>query len=566
MAFKYRMFNAPSPWTIERAASLGLNWVIVHSMGTRGDMDGRDPASGRRTDPFPIYFEDYPKVAEIRRNQDAVWIEPLRREVAALCDRAKSLGLKVAFHFYEIALPHVFESEYPEIVSVWRRPTQEGVKLLHSCMNPDNPATWDLMRSKYAEIARTFPQMDMAIITTWDGGGTDWCVPKAEMPIWERLARQIEAAREGVKSVRKDCTVCLRLWGRNWPSNLYRDGHSLIEKVTGLRNATEYMEPVARACNDPDVILPKVFARLPKDVPVMYKSTRMDIHDAQPLTLALGKYPKSREQIIEISYELYHQKPWPWCKVRHIRTGLEAAARHKLAGFLALPINMGNNDRAVQPETGNLGRMNTWMLERLLAGDKRSDAELVTEWLQKEYGAPQPKIAVDLLLEADGLVDKGLQWGNAVWVRAPFASLHTMKLYWMYDGFVDPDFPYEMADPKRETIERLIEVKHKAHDRARECLAAIEAARGAMHPDLYRELSTGFSTLAQYISLARDWQSYVLMQYGIERGLYEPNRVNLGRMSRYAENFIRNLVVLRDTPAGKMAIGKLSFPDPFPLT
>ena len=123
MAFKYRMFNAPSAYTIDRAASLGLNWVIVHSMGTRGDLDGTDPNSGRRTDPFPIYFEDYPKVAEVRRTHDAVWIEPLKREVSALCDRAGALGLKVAFHFYEAALPRIFESEYPEICLLYTSPS-----------------------------------------------------------------------------------------------------------------------------------------------------------------------------------------------------------------------------------------------------------------------------------------------------------------------------------------------------------------------------------------------------------------------------------------------------------
>jgi len=56
------------------------------------------------------------------------------------------------------------------------------------------------------------------------------------------------------------------------------------------------------------------------------------------------------------------------------------------------------------------------------------------------------------------------------------------------------------------------------------------------------------------------------MQYGIERKLYPADRLHLGRMSRYVEGFIRNLVRLRHTPAAKWAISHLSFPDPFPLT
>ena len=155
----------------------------------------------------------------------------------------------------------------------------------------------------------------------------------------------------------------------------------------------------------------------------MYKSTNMDIADAQPITEALGKYPADREQILEISYEQYHKKPWPWCKIAHIRNGLEAAGGHSLAGFLALPVNMGNNDRGSDPETGNLGRMNTWLLGRLLAGDERSDADLLAAWLEREFDGPQPQAAVEALLEADEIADRGLQWGGGKASRAPFASL-----------------------------------------------------------------------------------------------------------------------------------------------
>jgi hypothetical protein len=56
------------------------------------------------------------------------------------------------------------------------------------------------------------------------------------------------------------------------------------------------------------------------------------------------------------------------------------------------------------------------------------------------------------------------------------------------------------------------------------------------------------------------------MQDGIERGVFAADRQTLGRMSRYAETFIRNLVRLKDTKAGKLAAAKLAFPDPFPLT
>ena len=106
----------------------------------------RDPATRRETDVFPIYFESYPKVASIRHDQDAAWIEPLRREVAALCERAAGHGLKVAFHMYEPVLPLVFEQEYPDIVGTWQRPTQAGTVTVHSCLDPDDAAREGILR------------------------------------------------------------------------------------------------------------------------------------------------------------------------------------------------------------------------------------------------------------------------------------------------------------------------------------------------------------------------------------------------------------------------------------
>ena len=564
MEFKYRMFNAPSAHTIDRAAELGCNWVIAHSAGI--EKVTIHPESGRETDMYPIWFEDYPKVAQVRRYRDAHWIDPMRREVAALCDRAHDRGLKVAFHMYEPVLPHLFEREYPELVGVWKRPTQSGTVDVHTCVDPDNPAVWDLIRNKYAELARTFPLMDMAILTTWDGSGTYWCIPQAKMPIHRRLVRMVEAALAGVRSVRPDCAICFRLWGRNWPGEMYRDGHRLIAETTGVENADELMERVVQPHNDPDVILPAVFAELPDDVPIMYKSTNIDIADAQSITLAAGTYPADREQIIEISYEQYHHKAWPWCKVAHFRTGLAAAAEHNLAGFLALPVNMGNNDRACAPDAGNLGRMNTALLARLLSGDEKSDVQLVADWLADEYGAPQPVEAAEALVAADTLASDGIYWGRGIPNREPFASLHTTKLYWMFDGFADPAFPFKMADADAQTLEAVIATKADACERAFAAIETIKAVRVDMHVELFDELIDGLTMLAESILLCRDWHSHLAVQYGIERGVFAADRKTLGRMSRYGESFIRNLVRLRDQPAGKWAMGRLSFPDEFPLT
>jgi len=289
----------------------------------------------------------------------------------------------------------------------------------------------------------------------------------------------------------------------------------------------------------------------------------MDIADAQPLTPAVGTYPPEREQILEVSYELYHRKPWPWCKVAHIRRGLDAVREHHLAGFLALPINMGNNDRTETPEAGNLGRMNTWLLGKLLDDDPRDDASLVAAWLEEAFGGPQPRVVVEVLLEADDIADKGVQWGNGVSSRLSFESLHTTKLNWMFVGFIDPQFPYRMANPTLETLEALIVMKHDAHDRARRNLKRVQEESAGIHAALLEQLVKGYETLADYILLARDWHAYLLMQYAMERGLLKAERTTLARMSRYVEQFIASLARLRDTEAGHIALRGIAVPDVF---
>jgi hypothetical protein len=123
-----------------------------------------------------------------------------------------------------------------------------------------------------------------------------------------------------------------------------------------------------------------------------------------------------------------------------------------------------------------------------------------------------------------------------------------------------------MAHPDKALIEGFIRMRQEACDEAAAALARVRAAQAAMHPGLFEELTSGLAVLADYMRLCRDWHSYLLMQYGIERGLYPADRIALGRMSRSVESFIRALAELRDRPAGARALARLAFPDEFPLS
>ena len=135
----------------------------------------------------------------------------------------------------------------------------------------------------------------------------------------------------------------------------------------------------------------------------------------------------------------------------------------------------------------------------------------------------------------------------------------------MHVGFVGPEFPYRMANPTRAFLEEMIAMRATAYDRTCAVLQEIEAARDRMHASLFKDLSEGLRTLAHTILLNRDWSAYLLVQYGIERGVYPADRLHLGRMSRYVEQFIVNLRDLKDTEAGRRVMSRLAFPDPFPL-
>ncbi|MCY3024168.1 MAG: hypothetical protein NTW87_34765, partial [Planctomycetota bacterium] len=103
---------------------------------------------------------------------------------------------------------------------------------------------------------------------------------------------------------------------------------------------------------------------------------------------------------------------------------------------------------------------------------------------------------MDALLDADALADEGIQWGRGIHNRYPFGSPHSAKLYWTFDGFIQPDFPYQIAHPTRELIESTIRMKHGAEERARGHIAALQAARAAMHGGLFEEIHTGYAAFA----------------------------------------------------------------------
>ena len=567
MDVKYKIHNGASTFAIEQGSRIGCNMAIVYSVGPCSYLKfNSDPITGRYMDEFPIYFDDYPKVAEPRHSADSAWLEPLRNGIHARCKQTLDLGMKPVFHFYEPQMPLIFEQEYPGLVGIWKRETQDGTQDVHTRLDPDNPDTWKLIKSKYREIAAEFPEVALFIVTTGDIAGTYWGIPEAKMDRVDRLVNQAVSAQEGVKEAGSEGQVCFRLWWRNHPVRFYTDAARMIGEATGLPNALDLMNPIMKPYNDPTETLPQLFEKLPPDMPIMYKSTRMDIYDNTPLTLAPGAYPADREQIIEISYEMYHQKLSPWAKVRHIRQGLDAVKDHKLTGYVSLPINMGNNGTDINPESGNLGRMNTWMFEQIAGGDERSDSELVAAWLEREFGEPQSDVATDVLREAEEITNKGLQWGQGITARNSFGSPHSTKLTWFSEGHISEDFPAKMANPDIEFIESMLTMKEEAFVSANENVDRIKAAETSMSADLYAELLDGYTTFRDVIMVTRDWHCYLLMQYAIEKGVFPPERKVLGRMSRYVENFIRNLVRLEDAPAGDYVRSRLSFPDVFPLS
>ena len=81
----------------------------------------------------------------------------------------------------------------------------------------------------------------------------------------------------------------------------------------------------------------------------------------------------------------------------------------------------------------------------------------------------------------------------------------------------------------------LIEMKHSAYERAAAQIHQLEAARAATDPRLYAEVRDGYQVFADFILLRRDWASYILMQYAIEKGVYKPERKVLGRPQAVCE-------------------------------
>ncbi len=569
---EYKIMNAPCKALISAAARMKFNHAIVYSLGIEGR--GK-PCIPETADDIPIYFDSYPKVVRHRREHFDAKIREESSAIDELCDFACENGLSPVIHSYESYLPMSFIAEHPELVGIWRRKSQSGDLEFGSSVNPDNPETWKLFEEKYFELAKRFSKVEIFIMTTWDGSGTHLCAVKAKMPVAERLANLAKAANDGIKRAGTGARLCFRLWGRTFPRDHYLHCHELISKVTGIANAGELMEQVSAPHNDPEIVLPELFKRLPQGVPVMFKSTKMDIGEKQPLTDWLGKFPSSIPQILEVSFEAYHTKPWPWCKIGHIRKGIEAVRENNLAGIVALPISMGLNYLNDDPEnSGNLGRMNTWLFEKIFGGDKRGDMELVGEWVEKEFASKVPEWAIKILLDAEHDANEAIEWGSGICARVVFASPHTTRLYWIFDGFVDKEFSFKIVEPSEAFLNSLLEMKNAACERIQKNLKRMELGRNELSDKFYAEAYPSYQVFANFAELCRDWHSYIVTLYGIEKGVFKPSRENLAKMSRYVETFIVEFAAMQNSPVGEIMLRnglkmetisnpKLSFPDNF---
>jgi hypothetical protein len=563
--FNVRMINGPSKPLLDAAASVGMNVSIVHSMGHHRHREGN---WGLAQDDHCIDFADYPHVAQALRAdpQWLAWREQQHSEVTGLIDYAHAHGIKAAIHFYEPSFPPLFVEKYPELLGRYSTVHLPRPIVRYSEFCTANQGALKLVESKYAQFARDFPGMDWIVVTLHEAQGRGLCEHQCdacrETPVADRLVRFLHRVVRGARSVRPEIEVGFRLWGRNFPSRTYRH---FLDKAsrwtdTPIEEADEAFTPRLRPHNDPEEVLVHVERDLDPSVAIIYKSTVSDIGVNQPFTPWLGRFPRHRE-VMEISIECMNKLPYPQVLGKQVQNACRKAVGSRLAGLMAVPINVSNNDRAFDVNDGGFGRMNWAIFNRTMNEPDIDLHTVIRQWLVEHYRGAIPEEVVGWFDEAEDLLGVGTSW-NLIKTGggSPLKVLSQTQAFLANYMWVFPDAEQRVSrDPQN--IRRFIADKDAVIQRARAIVERIDALEDQLDPRFHADLHESFSYMLNWITVCSDWMIHLLLQWAIldgtlpsTRQVHKANDDAIGRV-------VRLLIEQSGTPFADDLRQKFAVPD-----
>lgn len=409
--------------------------------------------------------------------EEILWDWHRYKHLRRFCDEAHDLGMSVYLWNHQVNNP-------PEDLIV--RDPETGRRQLRF----DDPGLVTWLEDRYERVVERVPDFDGIILSLTE---SEWQIHRqygsafeqsgfrpvlSDLPPDERMARVINAIH-GV---------------------LHRHGKRLIVRDF-LRTPAE-MDAFARAMK-----------RVPDDVWVFTKCVPNDWQYRYPPHPLLGKVAP-HPQIMEL--DLYNETSsgigMYMPGIEYVRDQLRLARDRGLVGAI------GRCDDGFGSNVGTPGEASVFAYSRLLHDPDLDPALLWREFFVPFYGEKAAPVAIDVLKESFEIVC-AIRYTLGFWTGGVKSTVRYT------DGhLLNHSTAVWSDDPKYEEIERFLDVsgpltinavvkeKREAEERARRCLAKLDAAEGRFEPGEFAQLRP---TYVRAVSEARAHQEWARTYFAL---------------------------------------------------
>jgi len=411
------IYYAPSEAHIKFAADNGYQKVVIDSRGHCSSYE-----IGRLNDNLLCMMREVPELYEIRK-QFADSIKAQKQEVRRRVNYAKSLGLKVYFHSYEISMPPEVMEVFPELAVGHIREVCEEDELASNdkylCLS--NPEVRRLLAIKIKESLEDFKDIDGYIYSFHESSTSTYshiCDECRDYPDrFQNIQWLHQTVKSGIEALDADIEVIPRLWGINHPASLGREKIDFSAEFCDNDPSFWYCRrPTSRKlfCYQPEPTNRKLkdYAK-EEDLTLVYKATWGDYTLNQPMNRWANQYGKAR-QIIELSLEHCVGGAHIPLIISKQHQDFIKKTQSKNISYAVVPVNWGRICKAdtktfdADPAKWGLNKLNLTVLNRLLENSELDLSEAIREELQKQYNIDCGEKFPKLLLQTAKIMDMSL--------------------------------------------------------------------------------------------------------------------------------------------------------------
>ena len=545
---KINFYYAPSLAHIEFAANNGFKKVVLDSRGHDSDLD-----VGGSCNNLLCLMREVPQIYNLRKKFASQIIEA-KQEVRQRVDFAKSLGLKVYFHSYEVSLPSEVMEVFPELTvgHVSEMLAEDETARVDRYLCLSNPEVRRLIEIKTAESLEDFADIDGFIYSFHESKmityshNCDQCKQYPDrFPLIEWLNKAIVA---GAYKISSKIEVIPRLWGINHVKGL---GGERIEYLADFYNNDHALwycrRPRSRTkyVYDPEPVNHKLkeYAET-NNLSLIYKATWGDYTLNQPLNRWVNQYG-SAAQIVELSLEHCVSGRYIPLIISRQHQELIKKTQGENISYAVVPVNWGRicdrktKEPAAYPDSWSLNKLNLTIVSRLLQNPELDISQGIREELEKQYGIDCGDAFAELLLQTADVMDMAININgisttmNLDYLIVP--ANYTLQMFasiLLWYAIMHPDWKELIAVDEANTVkimsrlERAVHEADKLYDRALATISAMDAGN-----DIKTEFKCFFKDFRDLATILAVSRQRLWTQFTMQR-LHQVNYKNSAKLDK----------------------------------